>query len=86
MKFCISLSTKFQHKLTILGFWTKFTQKRYFQSKTEQAVQGLQAFIFCVVKINSTVVFEHFEDLKNHYFEHFEREIGYLLHSGLLLS
>ena len=86
MKFCISLSTKFQHKLTILGFSTKFTQKRYFQSKTEQAVQGLQAFIFCVVNINSTVVFEHFEDPKNHYFEHFEREIGYLLHPGLLLS
>ena len=33
--------------------------------KTEQAVQGLQAFAFCVVNINSTVVFKHFEDLKN---------------------
>ena len=27
----------------------------YFQSKTEQAVQGLQAFAFCVVNVNSTV-------------------------------
>ena len=33
--------------------------------KTEQAVQGLQTFSFCVVNINSTVVFKHFEDLKN---------------------
>ena len=61
----ISLSTKFQLKLTILSFCTKFTQKAYFQSKTEQAVQGLQVFAFCVVKVNSTVVFEHFEDHKN---------------------
>ena len=30
----ISLGTKFQLKLIILSFWTKFTQKRYFQLKT----------------------------------------------------
>ena len=52
-------------KLIILSFWTNFTQKRYFHLKTEQAVQGLQTFSFCVVNINSTVVFEHFEDLKD---------------------
>ena len=40
----ISLGTKFQLKLIILSFWTKFTQKRYFQLKTEQEAQGLQAF------------------------------------------
>ena len=40
-------------------------QKRYFQSETEQAVQGLQAFAFYVVNVNSTVVFKHFEDLKD---------------------
>ena len=51
--------------MIILNFWTKFTQKRYFQLKTEQAVQGLQAFSFCVVNVNSTVVFKHFEDLKD---------------------
>ena len=34
----ISLGGKFQLKLIILSFWTKFTQKRYFQLKTEQAV------------------------------------------------
>ena len=56
----ISLGTKFQLKLIILSFWTKLTQKRYFQLKTEQAVQGLQAFTFCVVKVNSTVVLKHF--------------------------
>ena len=48
-----------------LSFGIKFTQKRYFQSKTEQAVQGLQAFAFYVVNVNSTVVFKHFEDLKD---------------------
>ena len=37
----------------------------YFQSKTEQAVQGLSAFAFCVVNLNSTVVFKRFEDLKD---------------------
>ena len=43
----ISLGTKFQLKLIILSFWTNFTQKRYFQLTTEQAVQGLQALAFC---------------------------------------
>ena len=33
--------------------------------KTEQAVQGLQAFAFYVVNANSTVAFKHFEDLKD---------------------
>ena len=60
----ISLHTKFQLKLIILSFWNKFTQKRYFQLQTEQPVQELQAFVFCVVNINSIVVVKHFEDLK----------------------
>ena len=42
-----------------------YPQKSYFQLKTEQAIQGLQAFAFCVVNVNSTVVFKHFEDLKD---------------------
>ena len=33
--------------------------------KTEQVVQGLDAFAFCVVSVNSTVVYKHFEDLKD---------------------
>ena len=33
--------------------------------KTEQAVQGLQAFAFCVVNLNSAVVFKVFEDIKD---------------------
>ena len=45
----ISLNTKFQLNLIILSSWTKFTQKRYFQSKTEQAVHGLQAVASYVV-------------------------------------
>ena len=44
---------------------TKFTQKGYSHWKTEQAVVGLQEFAFCLVNVNSTVVFEHFKDLKN---------------------
>ena len=48
---------------------TKFSEqiysKRYSQLKTEQAVQGLQAFVFSVVNVNSTDVFKHFEDLKD---------------------
>ena len=44
---------------------TKFSQNGYFQSKTEQTIQGLQAFIFCLVNVNSTIVFEHFVDIKN---------------------
>ena len=31
----------------------------------QQAVQGLQAFAFCVVNVDSTLVSKHFEDLKN---------------------
>ena len=68
MEFCIFelvLTTKFQCKLITLSSWIKFTQKRYFLLKTEQAVQGLQAFAFCVVNVNSTVVFKHSEDLKD---------------------
>ena len=37
----------------ILSFWT------------EQAVQGLQLFAICIENVNSTVVFKHFEDLKD---------------------
>ena len=37
----------------------------HFQSKTEQAVQGLQVFAFCVVNVNSTVVLKHFENLND---------------------
>ena len=39
--------------------------ERYFQLKTEQAVQLLQAFAFCVVNVKSAVVFKHYEDLKD---------------------
>ena len=61
----ISLRLKFQLILTILNFWTKFTQKKwYFQLKTEQSDKGLQAFASCLVSVSSAVVFEHLEDLK----------------------
>ena len=66
-------------------FWTKFTQNRYFLVKTEQAVQGLQAFALRVVNVNSSVVFKHFEDQRSHYFEHFERKIGFLAAQALFI-
>ena len=37
----------------------------YIQSKKEQAVQGLQAFAFYVVNVDSTVIFRHSEGLKD---------------------
>ena len=42
----ISLSKKFQLKLAILMFWTKFAQKRYFWSKTEQVSITIDFWIF----------------------------------------
>ena len=33
--------------------------------KTEQAVQGLEELAFCVANVNSTVIFKHFEDVKD---------------------
>ena len=36
----------FQIKLTILIFWTKFTQKGYFWSKTKKMNSAIEFFIF----------------------------------------
>ena len=33
--------------------------------RTEQAIQGLQAFAFCVINVNSIVVFKHVEVFKD---------------------
>ena len=66
----ISLGTKFQIELTILIFWTKLAPKapvenRFKVNMDRFKVQGLQAFAFYVVNVNSTVVSKHFEDLKD---------------------
>ena len=42
----ISLSTKFQVKLTVLIFWNKFALKGYFQSKTEEVNITIEFCIF----------------------------------------
>ena len=47
----ISLFTKFQLKLTILIFWTKFVQKGYFQSKTEKVNITIKFCIFKLVQV-----------------------------------
>ena len=45
----ISLNTKFQFKMTILIFWTKFAQKWYFQSKTKKMSIAIEFRIFKLV-------------------------------------
>ena len=70
----------------ILSFWIKFTQKSYFQLKTEQVVKGLQAFAFSEVNVNSIAVFKHFEDLKDLIILNISKEklvMSCLLDSGL---
>ena len=44
----ISLGTKFQNKLTILIFWTKFARKGYSHSKTEKVNITSK---FCIFKL-----------------------------------
>ena len=44
----ISLDNKFQLKVTILIFWTKFVQKECFRSKTEKMNR---AIAFCIVEL-----------------------------------
>ena len=46
--FKISLKRKFQLKVTILIFWTKFAQKRCFRSKTEKMNR---AIAFCIFEL-----------------------------------
>ena len=55
----IGLGRKFQLKLIILD------QIYPEEVNKQQSVQGLQAFTFYIVNVNSTVVFKHFEDLKD---------------------
>ena len=84
----ISLGTKFQLKLKIFSFWTKFIQKKYFQLETEQAVQGPQVFAFWVVNVNSTVVFKHFDDVRDFIFLNILKQklvVSYLLASFLAM-
>ena len=43
------VSAKFQLKITILIFLTKFAQKRYFRSKTEKVSITIEFYIFKLV-------------------------------------
>ena len=47
----ISLGTKFQLKLTILLFWTKFAQKGCFRSKTKKVNTIIELCIFELAKV-----------------------------------
>ena len=62
-------NSKTEHHYGVLHIWISpnfslNSIKEYFQSKTKQAVQELQAFVYCAVDVNSTVASEHFESLK----------------------
>ena len=50
----MSPATKFQLKLIILVFWTKFAQKRYFRSKTENVNITIE---FCLFELVSVIKF-----------------------------
>ena len=50
----ISLSTKFQLKLKFLTFWTKFSQKGRFRSKTENVNNAIE---FSILELVSVVNF-----------------------------
>ena len=56
----ICLGTKFQFKLAILIFWTKFAQKGYFQSKTEKINIAIEIWIFELVKVKHFSLKWHF--------------------------
>ena len=45
----ISLATKFQLKLIILSFWTKFAQKECFQSKKKKVSSIIE---FCIFELS----------------------------------
>ena len=68
-----------------MTFWTKFTQKMYFQLKTEQAVQGLQAFPFCVVKLIQLLFWNILKILKISWFGAFWKKYWLCLVSWALL-
>ena len=44
--------TKFQFTLTILIFWTKFTQKMYSQPKAEKLISTIEFCIFQLVQVS----------------------------------
>ena len=55
----ISVSIKFQLKLASLIFWTKFSQKEYFQSKMEKESITMEFWIFELVLMTSyCILFE----------------------------
>ena len=56
--------------------------------ETEQAVQGPQVFAFWVVNVNSTVVFKHFDDVRDFIFLNILKQklvVSYLLASFLAM-
>ena len=61
----ISLGIKFQLKLTILSLFDQIYPRKQFPVENRTSSPRLQALTFCVVNVNSTAVFKHFENLKD---------------------
>ena len=59
----ITMEFKFQLKLTIWVFGPNLHKKGTIKQNNQS--NKLQAFAFCVVKVNSAIIFEHFKDFKN---------------------
>ena len=52
----VSPGTKYQNKLTILIFWTKFTQKSYFRSKSKKVSINIESCKFGLVYVRTFVL------------------------------
>ena len=83
----ISLGTKFQLKLTILIFWTKFFLKRYFRPKTEKMSSTTE---FCIFELGTKLqlkltIFECFLPKKGTYGRKWENRTCACVHGSYLL-
>ena len=80
----IILRTKFQLKLTIFEFLDQIYPKRVFSVETRTSSPRTTSVCFLCSKGHFNYCFRTFRrSQKSHYFEHSEREIGYVLTSGL---
>ena len=60
----ISLSNKFQLQMTILIFWTKFAQKRYFWSKTAKMNSIFKFCIFKLIQVSNFTLNKQFSNFE----------------------
>ena len=58
MNITISIRAKFQPKLKLLLFWTKFSQKGYFRLKTEKKIINKHYHFFLLIAISPGTKFQ----------------------------